>query len=59
MAAAMAALDQAAQRILAADSALQVRASLASRASELANDVLRRLHVDQHPKVRRTLAIAR
>jgi hypothetical protein len=59
VAASMAALDQAAQRILAADSSLQVRASLASRASELADDVLRTLHVDQHPEVRRTLAIAR
>ena len=58
VAAAMAILDEAAQRILSADPSPQVRASLASRASELAEDVLRTLRADQHPEVRRTLAMA-
>ncbi len=59
MAAAMAILDEAAQRILVADPSPQVRASLArSVASRLADDVLRTLRADQHPEVRRTLAVA-
>ena len=58
VAAAMAILDEAAQRILAVDPSPQVRASLASRTGELSDDVLRTLRADQHPEVRRTLTVA-
>ncbi|MGO8961942.1 MAG: hypothetical protein ACLQFR_31905 [Streptosporangiaceae bacterium] len=58
VAAAMAILDEAAQRILAVDPSPQVRASLASRTGELADDVLPTLRADQHPEVRRTLTVA-
>jgi hypothetical protein len=54
----MANLDEAAQRILVADPSPQVRASLASRASELADDVLRTLQAEQHPEVRHALRAA-
>jgi hypothetical protein len=50
----LAVLDEPA-RILAADSAPQVRASLAARVSELAADVVATLEADQHPDVQRNL----
>lgn len=56
VAASMPVLDEPAQRILAADSAPQVRAALASRGSDLADDVVAVLHADEHPDVKRAIA---
>jgi hypothetical protein len=56
IAAATAALDEITQRILVADSSPQVRARLASRAPELAADILAALRADEHPDVVRALA---
>ncbi len=56
VAASAAVLDPPTQRILAADSSPQVRASLASRGGELAADVLAALQADEHPEVKRALA---
>jgi hypothetical protein len=56
VAASVAVLDGSTQRILAADSSPQVRAALATRGSELADDVLVTLQADEHPEVKRALA---
>ena len=53
VAAVVAVLDDTAQRILAADPSSQVRANLAGRARELADDVLASLHADTHADVLR------
>jgi hypothetical protein len=57
VAAAMASLDEAAQRVLASDPSPQVRSTLASRASELADDVLSTLQADEHAQVRRVFTV--
>jgi hypothetical protein len=49
-------LDVPTQRILAADLSPMVRAALASRAVELADDVLKALRADDHVEVKRVLA---
>jgi len=56
VAASMAILDEPAQRILAADSSPQVRARLAARSGELAEDIRALLTADEHPDVQRALA---
>ena len=56
VAASMVVLDEQAQRILAADSSPQVRAALAGRPRELAEDVLSALQADEHADVQRALA---
>ena len=56
IAASMGTLDESAQRILTADSAPQVRAALASRSKELADDLVARFRADDHPDVKRALA---
>ena len=58
VAAAVAVLDETAQRILAADPSPQVRAKLAGRARELADDVRAFLRTDTHADVIRVLATA-
>jgi hypothetical protein len=58
VAASTAVLDESAQRILAEDSSPEVRAMLASRGSGLAADVLAVLQVDEHPEVKRALAVS-
>jgi hypothetical protein len=58
VAAAVAVLDDTAQRILAADPSPQVRAKLAGRARELADDVIASLRTDTHVDVIRVLATA-
>jgi len=55
VAASMAVLDEPAQHILAADSAPQVRAALASRGGDLADDVVAVLRADEHPEVKRAI----
>jgi hypothetical protein len=54
--AAAAILDVTAQRVLATDPSAQVRANLASRASELVPEVIASLRSDEHPDVKRALA---
>jgi hypothetical protein len=56
IAASTAALDEITQRILVADTSPQVRARLASRAPELAADILAALRADNHPDVVQALA---
>jgi len=56
VAAAAAVLDVTAQRVLVTDPSAQVRANLASRAGELAPEVIAALQSDEHPDVRRALA---
>ena len=56
IAASMVVLDEPAQRILAADFSPQVRAALAARSRELAEDVLAALQADEHANVKRALA---
>ncbi|HUB42787.1 MAG TPA: hypothetical protein VMA72_28370 [Streptosporangiaceae bacterium] len=51
-------LDEPAQRILAADSVPQLRASLAARVRELAAGVVATLEADQHADVQRNLGRA-
>jgi len=58
MAAAAALLDTTAQQVLAGDPSAQVRANLASRASELAPEVVATLQSDEHPDVKRAMANA-
>jgi hypothetical protein len=58
VAAAAAILDVTAQRVLATDPSAQVRANLASRASELVPEVVATLQSDEHPDVKRALASA-
>jgi hypothetical protein len=58
VAAAMAALDETTQHILVADSSPQVRARLAARAPELADDILATLRADEHIDVIRALVPA-
>ena len=55
VAAAAAVLDVTAQRVLVTDPFAQVRANLASRASELVPDVIAALQSDEHPDVKRAL----
>ena len=56
VAAAAAVLDVTAQRVLVTDPSAQVRANLASRASELVPEVIAALQSDEHPDVKRALA---
>ena len=56
VAASIAVLDEQAQRILAADSAPQVRAALAGRSRDLAGPVVALLRADEHPDVKRAMA---
>lgn len=56
VAASTAALDEAAQRILATDPSPQVRTMLASRSGEITEDILAALRADKHPSVQRALA---
>jgi hypothetical protein len=58
VAASTAALDEATQRILATDPSPKVRSGLASRAPELAGDVLATLRADEHTQVQQALATA-
>jgi hypothetical protein len=58
IAAATAALDETTQHMLVADSSPQVRARLAGRTRELADDVLATLRTDEHVDVIRALASA-
>lgn len=55
VAAAAAVLDVTAQRVLVTDPTAQVRANLASRASELLPEVIAALRSDEHPDVKRAL----
>jgi hypothetical protein len=56
VAAAAAVLDVTAQRVLVTDPSPQVRANLASHASELVPEVIAALRSDEHPDVKRALA---
>ena len=56
VAAAGAVLDVTAQQVLATDPSAQVRANLASRASELTPEIIAALQLDEHPDVKRILA---
>lgn len=58
VAAGRAVLDPAIQQVLMSDPSPQVRANLASRASELDPEVVAALHSDPHPDVQRALAEA-
>jgi hypothetical protein len=57
VAAARAVLDEPAQRILAADSSPMVRATLAGRVRDLDAGIQAALRDDEHPEVRRALAV--